>query len=65
MFFNSVDANKIQKNISGFEKSLKNVLKKNNNDMTYFSNFIFFLYNYERWFFRKKGRNIKKNLEAE
>ena len=65
VFINSVDANKIQKSISGFEKSLKNVLKKNNNDMTYFSNFTFFLYNYERWFFRKKGRNIKKNLEQE
>ena len=63
-FINSVDANIIQKCISGLEKSLKNVMKKNNNDMIYFSNFIFFLYNYERWFFRKKGRNIKKNLEA-
>ena len=29
-------------------------------DDEYFSLFIFYLYNYERWFAKKHGRNIKK-----
>ena len=59
-FIGFVDVNKIQTSISGFEKALKYVMKKNKNDMIYFSNFIFYLYNYERYFFVKKGRNNKK-----
>ena len=30
-------------------------------DDEYFSLFIFYLYNYERWFFKKHGRNNKIN----
>ena len=59
-FTGLVEANKIKTSISGFENSLKYVMKKNNNDKIYFSNYIFFLYNYERYFFIKRGRNIKK-----
>ena len=64
-FIGLVNVNKIQTSISGFEKSLKYIMKKNNNDMIYFSNYIFLLYNYERWFFIKKGRENKKNIETE
>ena len=32
-----------------------------NDNKYYFSNFTFYLYNYEIWFFNKKGRKSKKN----
>ena len=43
-----------------FDK-LKNYLLKltENNDDEYITKFIFYLFNYKRWFINKKGRNLK------
>ena len=49
-----------------FDK-LKNYLLKltENNDDEYITKFIFYLYNYKRWFINKKGRNQKTdNIES-
>ena len=35
-----------------------------NDNKYYFSNFTFYLYNYEIWFFNKKGRKSKKNKKT-
>ena len=40
--------------------NLLNNLAENEENKNYFSNFTFYLYNYELWFFRKKGRKSKK-----
>jgi len=34
-----------------------NLEKIDEDDEEYFSRFIFYLYNYKRWFMNKKGRN--------
>jgi hypothetical protein len=42
---------------------LEKVLKDNNNNSDYFSNFIFYLFNYERWFsIRRNRKRNKKQL---
>ena len=42
---------------------IKNYLEKiqDENDSEYFSKFIFYLFNYQRWFLHKKGRRPKIN----
>ena len=50
---------RIEKNLVGVDE-LFNKLAKNDNKY-YFSNFTFYLYNYEIWFFAKKGRKSKKD----
>jgi hypothetical protein len=44
-------------------KGIKHFLEKiqKNNDAQYFSKVIFYLFNYQKWFLHKKGRNQKKN----
>ena len=42
---------------------LEDILEKN--DEYYLSKFIFYLYNYENWFYNKvgrKGKKVKKNI---
>jgi len=43
--------------------NLLNNLAQNEENKNYFSNFTFYLYNYELWFFRKKGRKSKKKYQ--
>ena len=50
---------KIENNLIGVDE-LFNKIATNDNKY-YFSNFTFYLYNYEIWFFNKKGRKSKKN----
>ena len=50
---------KIGKYLPKVNTLLEDILNKN--DEYYFSKFIFYLYNYERWFYNKIGRNRKKN----
>ena len=44
-------------------KGIKPFLEKiqKNNDAQYFSKFIFYLFNYQKWFLHKKGRKQKKS----
>ncbi len=46
--------------IDGIDQFLEKILK-NNNEKRYFSLFVYCLYNYERWFLCRKGRNTKSN----
>ena len=41
--------------INGFQFNLEKIVE--DNDEEYFSRFVFYLYNYKRWFINKKGRN--------
>lgn len=54
-------SDKIEKNLVGVYDLLNRIAKNDNNDRYYFSNFVFYLYNYEKWFLMKRGRT-KKNI---
>ena len=54
--------NKIENNLVGVEDLFNKLAKSDKTDKYYFSNFVFYLYNYEKWFFMKRGRK-KKNKE--
>ena len=49
--------NKIEKNLVGVDDLFNKLAKSDRIDKYYFSNFVFYLYNYEKWFLMKKGRN--------
>ena len=49
---------KIENNLVRVDNLLNKLVVKNNK--YYFSKFTFYLYNYEIWFFKKKGRKYKK-----
>ena len=51
--------NKIENNLVGVEDLFNKLAKSDKTDKYYFSNFVFYLYNYEKWFFTKIGRNKK------
>ena len=55
---NNTIGKKIMENLVTVEHLLNNLSKKER-DKKYFSNFTFYLYNYELWFFKKKGRKPK------
>ena len=57
---NNAICTKIKESLSAVDNLLNNLSKKEKNK-NYFSNFIFYLYNYEFWFFKKKGRKSKRN----
>lgn len=53
-----IDCEKIERNFVGLDKLFKkNYITKLSNE--HLTRFIYYLYNYERWFFNKKGRNRK------
>ena len=52
-----IDCERIQKSLYGVDNLLKKIM--NENDKEYLTMYIFFLYNYERWFYNKKGRISK------
>ena len=56
--------NKIEKNLVGVDDLFNKLAKSDKIDKYYFSNFVFYLYNYEKWFFMKRGRK-KKNINIE
>ena len=53
----NINFEKIENNISSLNNLLEELMDKH--DEKYFSFFIFYLYNYERWFSIKSGRNRK------
>ena len=55
---NKIKCKKIKDNLITVDKLLNNLAEKEENQK-YFSNFTFYLYNYELWFFKKKGRKSK------
>ena len=57
--YQNVDCEKIEKNLVRIDKFLK-IINEKNKDENYMSHFIFYLYNYERWFYLKRGRNRNK-----
>ena len=57
--YQNVDFEKIEKNLVRIDKFLK-IINEKNKDEEYMSHFIFYLYNYERWFYLKRGRNRNK-----
>jgi hypothetical protein len=54
---------RIEKNLVGVDKLLNEIAT--NDNKYYFSNFTFYLYNYEIWFFAKKGRKSKKDKKIQ
>ena len=55
---NNTICEKIKESLVAVDDLLNNLAEKEENK-NYFSNFTFYLYNYELWFFRKKGRKTK------
>ena len=55
----NINFNLINDSFIGIDKLLLN-LEKNNDDCRYFTSFVFYLYNYERWFFQKIAKGKKK-----
>ena len=55
--YNNDICNKIEKSLVGVDDLFNKIAKSDKNDKNYFSNFVFYLYNYEKWFFMKRGRN--------
>ena len=53
-----IDCERIRNSLDGVESLLNGI--NENNCSEYLSACIFYLYNYERWFYVKKGRNNKK-----
>ena len=58
-----IDCERIQKSLYGVDNLLKKIM--NENDKEYLTMYIFFLYNYERWFYNKKGRISKPKTKNE
>ena len=56
---NNTISNKIKESLVAIDDLLNNLAKKEKQNKEYFSNFTFYLYNYELWFFNKKGRKSK------
>ena len=48
--------NKIENSLVGVDDLFNKLAKSDKIDKNYFSNFVFYLYNYEKWFFMKRGR---------
>ena len=59
----NIDCERIQKSLYGVDNLLKKIM--NENDKEYLTMYIFFLYNYERWFYNKKGRISKPKTKNE
>ena len=57
--------NDYNKEYNLLQAALDKINQKNNNDKEYLLKFIFYLYNYKRWFESKKGRNTDKKSDAE
>jgi hypothetical protein len=51
--------NKIENSLVGVDDLFNKITKRDKTDKNYFSHFVFYLYNYEKWFFTKIGRNKK------
>ena len=58
--YKSIDSQRIEKCMVYVDELLNKMALKNDDEI-YFSNFIFYLYNYERLFYIKKGRNRKSS----
>ena len=55
----NIDYEKIKSNLNVINEISSEVMKKN--DVTYLSFFLFYLYNYKRWFYLKRGRKNSSN----
>lgn len=44
---------------NGLQNSLEKVAKEYKDDDEYFTRFVFYLFNYQNWFYNKKGRERK------
>ena len=55
-----IDFKLIKKSFVGINNLLMYLLNDNEIDNKYFAFFVFYLYNYERWFFIRDPRNKKK-----
>ena len=55
---NETEYKEFEEYVPKVENLLDKVLKDNDNE--YLSHFILYLYNYERWFYNKKGRKRRK-----
>jgi hypothetical protein len=57
--------NKFYKESNLLQSALEEIYKNNKNDKEYLSKLIFHLYNYKRWFEKKRGRNEMEKSAAE
>ena len=55
-----INIGKIQDNFIGAIDLLKDIRKDSKEDQVYYSLFILYLFNFQRWFWIKKGRNVEK-----
>jgi hypothetical protein len=55
-----INIGKIQDNFIGAIDLLKDIPKDSKEDQVYYSLFILYLFNFQRWFWIKKGRNVEK-----
>lgn len=55
---------KYNKELNLLQSALEIINKKNNQNKKYLSKFIFYLYNYKRWFESKKGRSTSEKNES-
>lgn len=53
-------SNEIEQLLPKLGNVLNDIYKKNGEDSSYLSHFIFYLFNYEMWFFKKRERKLKK-----
>ena len=60
-FDDKIDICRIESILSEVFSGLLEKMNKEEND-EYFSLLIFYLYNYQRWFVKKNGRNKKNNI---
>ena len=58
-----IDCERIQNCLNGVDELLNKIMRKN--DKKYLSLFIFLLYNYEGYFYNKKGRSSRKRSKNE
>ena len=48
----------------GLKLTLMDIMKRNSKDDVYLTRFLFYLYNYQRWFSNKKERKKKTNKKS-
>ena len=55
-----INIGKIQENFIGAINLLNDIPKDSKEDQIYYSLFVLYLFNFQRWFWIKKGRNVEK-----
>ena len=57
-----IEYDKIQSKIPSIKDLFKEIMEKNKDDEIYFTKFVFYLYNYEKWFLIKRERKREQKI---